>query len=154
MVSLKYLNSHLQINVFPFPQYRKSVGIFGKVVKILTRRAWNVWVSCHDWCYTSLPSTAYAGADSNKIATVALRDLLHGFTCIQNTTRFNGMLVNVILYTPIRNIRLPVFSLSRNYNQISYLISQIAKWVRKFGMETYSRPQVHYDFYCADFHKT
>ena len=107
MVSLNYLNSHLQSNVFPFPLYRKSVGIFGKVVTILTRHARNVCVSCHDCRYSSLPSTAYADANSNKIATVALRDYTD-LTCIQNTTRFNGILGNVILYTPIRNKTLPV----------------------------------------------
>jgi len=124
MVSLKYHNSHHQCNVFPFPQYRKSVGIFGKVVKILTRHVRNVSVSYHDCRYTSLPSTAYADLDTNIIANVALRELLYGINCFQNTTRLNGIPVNVIIYTPIRNVRLPVFCLSRNWkhhNQISYI---------------------------------
>ena len=123
MVSLKYLNSHHQCKVFPFPQYRKSVGIFGKVVKILTRHVRSVCVSYHDCNYTSLPSTAYADADTNIIANVALHELLHGLTCFQNTTRFKGVHINVILYTPIRNVRLPMFCLSRNWehhNLISY----------------------------------
>ena len=35
-------------------------------------------LSYHDCNYTSLPSTAYADADNNIIANVALRELLQG----------------------------------------------------------------------------
>ena len=43
-IRVKVPYSHHQCNVFPFPQYRKSLGIFGKVFKILTRRVRNVCV--------------------------------------------------------------------------------------------------------------
>jgi len=122
MVSLKHLNSHHQCNLFPFP-HRKSVEIFGKVVKILTSHVRNVCVSYHDCRHTSLSSTASADVDTNIIANFALREMLYGRTCFQITTRFNGIPVNVSLYTPIRNVRLPVFCLSRNWkhhNRISY----------------------------------
>jgi hypothetical protein len=88
----------------------------------LTRHVRNVCVSYHDCNDTSLPSTAYAEADTNIIANVALCELLHELTSFKNTTRSNGTHVNVNLYPPIRNVRLPIFCLSRHwkrYNLIS-----------------------------------